>query len=329
MEETLQTIQLRKNARRDFFRMGIALLALGAVYVAGQYLFLYLWQWLCGISPAIAGASWGKWAVTFVPLYLIAMPVCWLLMRRVPAEDLPQSKLGGKRFAVLMIMCFPIMYGGNIVGTLLSLLLSGGSAQNNLVGYLDSSLLSVLVAVVIAPCLEEVFFRKLLIDRCGKYGEKTAIILSGLTFGLFHMNLFQFFYAFGLGLIFAYVYTRTRRLRYSIIMHMIINFLGTVVAPWILSLLNSDAQMAMQTGDLTALMDILPALIVYMLYAFALIGLSIAGLVLLIVKRKKFVLQPASQELPKQRRVRTVYGNVGMILFILFCLGMTAYTLLA
>ena len=44
------------------------------------------------------------------------------------------------------------------------------------------------------------------------------------------MNLFQFFYAFLLGLMFGYVYTRTSKLRYSTAMHMIINFNGGVLA---------------------------------------------------------------------------------------------------
>ena len=63
--------------------------------------------------------------------------------------------------------------------------------------------------VIVGPIFEEWLFRKQLIDHTRKYGEKTAILLSGLAFGLFHMNLFQFFYAFLLGLMFGYVYTRT------------------------------------------------------------------------------------------------------------------------
>ena len=46
------------------------------------------------------------------------------------------------------------------------------------------------------------------------------------------MNVFQFFYAFGLGLMFGYVYTRTSRLRYSVAMHMLINLNGSVLAHW-------------------------------------------------------------------------------------------------
>lgn len=319
MEENLETMQLRKDARRDFSRLGIGLLVIGIVCDLGQSLFSYLWGWLAGIVPSLAEASWMKWIVSFVPLYLIAMPVGLLLLRRVPAENLPQTKLGGKRFLELLLMCFPLMYAGNIIGNILSMLLSGGSAQNALLNYITGgdTLWTFLVVVIIAPILEEFIFRKQLIDRCGKYGEKTAILFSGLTFGLFHMNLFQFFYATGLGLIFAYVYAHTRRLRYSVIMHMVINFLGSILAPLVLSLMDLEA---LETMDLAFTPKTLLGLLVGMGYVFLLVGLSIAGLVLLIVKRKEFVLQPASQELPKQGRLRTVYGNVGVILFVLFCL---------
>ena len=67
--------------------------------------------------------------------------------------------------------------------------------------------------------LEEFIFRKMVIDRIWQYGEKIAVVTSALIFALFHINLFQFFYALGIGLIFAYVYLRTGKLRYTIIMH--------------------------------------------------------------------------------------------------------------
>ena len=52
------------------------------------------------------------------------------------------------------------------------------------------------VMVLLAPALEEWIFRKLLVDRTIRYGEGTAIFLSGLMFGLFHGNLNQFVYTF-------------------------------------------------------------------------------------------------------------------------------------
>ena len=93
---------------------------------------------------------------------------------------------------------------------------------------MQTNIWNVVFLVILGPIFEEWMFRKQLIDHTRKYGEKTAILLSGLAFGLFHMNLFQFFYAFLLGVMFGYIYMRTSKLRYSTAMHMIINFNGAV-----------------------------------------------------------------------------------------------------
>ena len=109
------------------------------------------------------------------------------------------------------------------------------------------------------------------------------------------MNFYQFFYAFGAGLILAYVYLRTRSLRYPVLIHMIINFLGSAVPLFMMSY----------------------GLEVYLLAAD--LGLAVAGLVAAIVYRKRFFLSPAPCELPREGRAKTVYGNVGFLLFALFC----------
>ncbi len=78
------------------------------------------------------------------------------------------------------------------------------------------------IMVVMAPVCEEVLFRKLIIDRIRRYGDKAAILVSAIIFGLCHGNFYQFFYAFGIGLVFGYIYTRTGRIRYTIGFHMIL-----------------------------------------------------------------------------------------------------------
>ena len=113
---------------------------------------------------------------------------------------------------------------------------------------MGNPLYSILVMVILAPVLEEYIFRKLLIDRLSKYGELTAMLFSATVFGLFHMNFFQFFYAFGLGLLFAYIYTRTRNLLYPVLLHMIINFQGSVLAPWLLSSVDLELITALESG---------------------------------------------------------------------------------
>jgi membrane protease YdiL (CAAX protease family) len=158
-------------------------------------------------------------------------------------------------------------------------------------------------------------------------------MLSAVTFGLLHMNLYQFFYAFALGLVFAYIYLRTGRLRYTAILHAVINFMGSVVAPWVLEIANVDALASldptMPTEELLALyMDILPGMLAVLAYSLVLIGFFIAGLVLFIIRVRRLVWKAGSEQLPAKTAFRTIYCNGGMIAFMVFCLVMIVFNLM-
>ena len=85
-----------------------------------------------------------------------------------------------------------------------------------------------LVIAVAAPIFEEIVYRKLVIDRLRRYGDLFAVVVSGLIFGLIHGNFSQFFYATLLGFLFALVYLYSGKLRYTIALHIAINFIGSV-----------------------------------------------------------------------------------------------------
>lgn len=87
----------------------------------------------------------------------------------------------------------------------------------------------IIYVVLLAPVFEELVFRKLLIDKLAKYGTTFCVFVSAFIFGLIHANLYQFFYAFGLGVLLGYVYCIYGKLLYPILIHMFINTLGSVV----------------------------------------------------------------------------------------------------
>lgn len=321
----------QRTVKRSYSRIGWALFAIAAATTVLQFLVSTLW-YIFTLGTPVAEAEWATWILTFAPMYLIAVPIGLAIMRTVPAEPGNTEKLGAKRFWTLMLICMPIMYAGNIIGTILSLILSGGTAENMLLDLISGNpVYTLLFAVLAAPILEEYIFRKQIIDRLGKYGEKTAILLSALTFGLFHMNLFQFFYAFGLGAIFAYIYVRTRSLRYPVFMHMIINFQGSILAPWVLEQLNPEVleQLTAGTLDFQLLADSLPGLLIYMAYSSVIMLAVIVGLILLIVNRKKREFHPAPQELPAKDSMGIACRSAGMIVFGVFCLIMIVLSLLS
>lgn len=292
-EENLVSIQ---EAKSCFRTLSLALLAMTFFPIVIQLLTGIVASVLFVLGVDLLNNPWFLWAASSLPLYVVGIPIFLLLIRTVPAHAQPQSKLPVSRFLVLLLICSPVTYLGNLIGTLLSAVLSGGTAQNGIETYLtDGGPFALFTTIIVAPVVEEYVFRKQLLDRCGRYGEKTAMVFSALAFGLFHMNFYQFFYAFGAGLILAYVYLRTRSLRYPVLIHMIINFLGSAVPLFMMSY----------------------GLEVYLLAAD--LVLAVAGLVAAIVYRKRFSLSPAPCELPREGRAKTVYGNAGFLLFALFC----------
>ncbi len=287
--------------------------------------------------PQLYDKSWFIWALSFIPLYFCAIPIGSLIIKPVPVLTVQTKKLGFGKLMTFLAMSFAIMYIGNIIGTLLNAgigALKGSEPINPLEALMTDSnvYLELLVVAIVAPVMEELIFRKMLIDRIRVYGEGTAILVSGLMFGLFHGNLFQFFYAFGLGCLFAYIYLRTGRVRYTMILHALINGFGVLISQLAVKGVDTGAlNMNVENPEklIKAVEGNLPQYLAVGLCGLAAVALFISGVVLLITNRKKAVLYTAPKELPKSERFRTVFVNWGMGLFILLAVGMMVYTALA
>lgn len=281
--------------------------------------------------------NWAVYVASDAPLYLVAMPLAVLIMGKSSVIETRKFDMKPGQFFKLLIMCFPLMYGGSLIGNMLASLLSGGKASNSVSDLaMQFDVWNVVFLVILGPLFEEWIFRKELISRTRKYGEKTAIVFSALFFALVHMNLFQFFYAFALGLMFGYVYVRTSKLRYSVAMHMIVNFMGGVVAPWVVTNIDIDSLMNVLTsaenGDGTAMMQWMgqnaTGMMIFGIYMLLYYGLIIAGIVLLIRNRKNFEFYAAPEELPRGMRTSTAILNVGVVTYIVVTVIITSINLM-
>lgn len=281
--------------------------------------------------------NWAVYVASDAPLYLVAMPLAVLIMGKSSVIETRKFDMKPGQFFKLLIMCFPLMYGGSLIGNMLASLLSGGKASNSVSDLaMQFDVWNVVFLVILGPLFEEWIFRKELISRTRKYGEKTAIVFSALFFALMHMNLFQFFYAFALGLMFGYVYVRTSKLRYSVAMHMIVNFMGGVVAPWVVTNIDIDSLMNVLTsaenGDGTAMMQWMgqnaTGMMIFGIYMLLYYGLIIAGIVLLIRNRKNFEFYTAPEELPRGMRTSTAILNVGVVTYIVVTVIITSINLM-
>lgn len=270
---------------------------------------------------------------SFVPMYIICFPIIIIVLKRIEKTVQEKNKMDGKRLFILFSICFPIMLVGNLIGTFLSYIFSKGQAENTLATLLQQlNPVMIIIAVFVGPFFEELVFRKMIIDRTVKYGEKAAIIFSSLTFAMFHMNLYQIFYAFGIGLILGYIYVRSGEIKYTMVIHMIINGLSSIVVPFLLYKSEYMELVERLSGDNPDI-EFLSAHAVwvglYLVYTMLYFSIICFGLAMLIVNIKKIIIKQREEELPVKKAIGASLLNVGMILFTVLTIIFIILTLLS
>ena len=328
-QTALQSENTCEMAANSISRLGwMFLIGTAVIYAAqmivGNVVKLVKPQWL--EDPTI------NLIISMIPLYLIGMPALITFVKKLPGKAPEKRAIKKGHFLIALIMCYAAMYCSNFVGVIITTvigMIKGHAVDNAIFDIaLNSNMVVTFIYMVIcAPIMEEYIFRKLIVDRTARFGEGVAVVVSGVMFGLFHGNLSQFIYATVLGMFFAFLYVKTGNLKITIALHMIINFMGAVVATLILKGIHFTEYLELSaSGDMAAMMshmmNYLPAWIVYMIYIFVLFALVITGLVLLIVFRKRFVVNPGEVTIPKGQRFKTIFLNFGMLVYSLFWIGM-------
>lgn len=283
--------------KRIMSQAGFALFILSLVVLGVQSLLDVLAR---STVPQIVKTDWYVWALTAISVVGIGFPVYYVLMRGIP--DSPKGevvKLKPSRFIKIFFISYMAMYFTNLLSTVLTVMISfiKGEALTNPVAEAilgGNFFITLLYAAVVAPIFEELIFRKLLLDKVRRFGEIPAILITGIAFGLFHMNLSQFFYAAVLGFIFAYVVLKTNTIKYSILLHMMINFISSVMAPVITK------------GNIVFI-----GLIVFWIIVAITLGVVFAILSFKKIKLERY--QPVM-------KTSSIFLNPGVILYFLICL---------
>ena len=188
--------------------------------------------------PAFASSNWFGLGLTIIGFYLCGFPLFLLLTRRIPAPELAREGLTLRETCDIYLICMALGYAFSFLGTLVNAVISSftGIETLNPVAEMAETAGMIPMAVVagiIAPIIEETVFRGVILRRMLPYGEKTAVWFSAIAFGLLHMNLYQFFYAVAIAVVFGHVYVKTGSLRDTIILHIMVNMTSTLVVPLI------------------------------------------------------------------------------------------------
>ena len=220
-----------QNLRKIYSVIGLGLCIFFAVLFVSQAIILIM-----SANSNVVYESWYQIFITDVPLYGVALWVLLFFMSKLQAEKPEKRKFGfGNSVSLFFVSCF-FMISGSLIGNFVDQIMQtlfNVDVGNNLDYVADSMpiLGEVLFFVIIAPLGEELIFRKLILDRTAKYGAGAAIFFSGITFAVFHGNFSQLFYAFGMGILLAYVYVKTGSYVRCVLLHATVNALFGVIIP--------------------------------------------------------------------------------------------------
>lgn len=333
MEEQEKTARSKEQSRQ-FSRLGLVLFAFMGVAFAAQLVLIVITM-LVGLVGGLDvdfDNQTVQIVISAISMYGVAFPVAALLMRLIPKQGRP----GGETWSAMQLAaCLVICIGIGFVGILLSQFVdvvfpSGGDGvqpEDMMTG--AGMLLNIAMVVFAAPVVEELLYRKMLIDRIAAYGDGVSVVVSGLLFGLAHGNFSQFFYAFGLGALFAYVYIKTGHIGYTIGFHMFFNLIGGVFTVELnkgLMEVRDPAGMVARLEQLFGvdLGPVVPLVCSALLTVYLVMSVvcAVGGLVILISRRKEIVFRPGEKPMVWGRRFSAVVLNPGVILYLLLCAGL-------
>lgn len=176
-------------------------------------------------------------AFAYVIIYRINIYKCIPYRKIKPLDALLSILLG--------YMLIPVVLFINTVTMMFST-----NYMNNTVSDLTSYpfVVQVLLMAVIPPMVEEFIFRGIIYHSYRRNGIMGAAVLSGLLFGVAHLNINQFCYAFVIGIVFALLVEATGSIWSAVLAHFAFNTYSITVFK-IMSAAGIDVNAVQQQAD--------------------------------------------------------------------------------
>lgn len=274
---------------------------------------------------------------------VIGTTVLALALRKLPVTKIEKRPMKIGQLLLLIMMMYGLTQVGSLMGMPIHLALTtigsltadsedaAAELSNNLV-FSSGTVIRIISIGILPAIFEELLFRKILIDRTIRHGEFISCAMSGIMFGLWHGNFQQFFFAFFIGVLFAFVYIRTGNIIYTMIMHASMNLVTSTVTVELFNALMKSMGIDMATGNINTDIDdsviiksVLPMLLLLLLWIGLLVSFQIVGFIMLIVKRKKFKLAVMPGEPARKAILHSMTHSVEMWIFFSFALLLFVY----
>jgi len=201
---------------------------------------------------------------------ILGLLIMFLLTKFIKKTTIRKRSYGYKKYLANLFIDDGLSIVGFFIGNVIEFPFFNKISENESED--NSNIFLEFFAICLAsPITEEFIFRKFLIDRLAIYSKTLAIFSSGIIFGIFHINLPQFFGAMFSGWALAYAYVETGNILIPISYHILENSFSIISKSIIQKDFNNN-----QIRDK-----------IYYVMIFLRLIISLIGIIILIIYRKK------------------------------------------
>ena len=289
-----------KQKRKLGFSLGLILVSSQMIFTVMELLLNYL-----EIEESIEVT----YLLNAFSLYVVAFLLVKLLLRKVEnVEQKPKVKLTFKKFMWYLFVAYGIgIFCATFTNEIITLIskLCNKEFSDRVEEIMSNStpIPLILFVAIIGPIFEELIFRGLLLKKLRVYGDKTAIIYTSIAFGLFHTNISQILFAAVIGVVLGYVVCKTNNIKYSIMIHIIINMLSSIA-----TIISTSGLDAIQT-----------------VYVVVITLITIAAVIVVPIKGAKNRIEISNESKYDKKKL---YNNIGYIFSCIIVVIITTISIL-
>lgn len=220
---------------------------------------------------------------------------------------------------------FPALYALGIVTNLITMLISQlfkdtdmNESFNTVNDFSAPNMICGIILffqmAILAPLVEEFWFRGIVLESMRPYGNGVAIFISGILFGLTHANFAQFFYATVLGICLGYIAVSTKSIITTTVLHAMFN---SVAAALLLLLTDESVGKFLLNSSMGKEAEFTPAVGIYIGVLIFMVLLIIVGLFMAIaklIKIKKYRVPKVQTSLSPAKRWGIFISSVTVII---------------
>lgn len=259
---------MKKICKNNLYRSNIyfLLILLGSIFI--PFILSYAF-YFTGIRDTRI-----RLMLSHIILFLVPAIIYFIVTKRNVKETLRLNKLHIEDIGIILliaVLTYPLMSCAAAISSMF--------VQNNVGTYIESIsstpyIVMVLLFGVMPAITEEVTLRGIVLSGYNNQSKFKAALVTGILFGIFHLDLHQLLYASVLGFVMAYLVRVTNSIFSSVILHFVVNTMSVTIqklAAFNTTTINSADSIDLTTVSLDSKMAVIQMAIVGGICIFGLI----------------------------------------------------------